>query len=38
VAERAADIIKGELLPSDANATAWIADDWETKQRNMQGG
>jgi len=38
IAERAADIIKGKVLPAITNAPVWIADDWQTKQRNVKGG
>jgi len=37
VAERAADIIKGSVLPVDSNAYTWIAEDWQNKQRNLAG-
>ncbi len=36
VAERAADIIKGKLLPADNMAKVWIADNWEQAQRNLE--
>ncbi len=36
IAERAADIIKGELLPEQADVQTWIAKDWENKQRNVE--
>lgn len=38
VAERAADIIKGTVLPAETNTPFWVADDWENKQRNVKGG
>lgn len=37
VAERAADIIKGNVLP-EVSAPVWIAEDWQNKQRNVKGG
>jgi choline dehydrogenase len=37
LAERAADIIKGELLVAENDAPVWIAEDWENRQRNMKG-
>ncbi len=37
VAERAADIIKGSVLPAEQNAKVWIAEDWDSKQRSMAG-
>ena len=37
VAERAADIIKGELLDADSSATYWQADGWQTEQRSKTG-
>jgi len=37
VAERAADIIKGELLPAEKGATYWRAKNWETEQRHVSG-
>jgi len=37
VAERAADIIKGNVLPAEQNAKTWIAEDWDTKQRSLAG-
>ena len=36
VAERAADIIKGKLLPADTQARVWIAADWQNKQRSVK--
>ena len=38
VAERAADIIKGKVLPEMSDAPVWIADDWLNRQRNVKGG
>lgn len=38
VAERAADIIKGNVLPDAADAKVWIADNWENSQRSVLGG
>jgi len=37
VAERAADIIKGSVLPAEHNARTWIAEDWDSKQRSLAG-
>jgi len=37
VAERAADIIKGNVLPADESAATWIAEDWQRKQRSVSG-
>ncbi len=37
VAERAADIIKGDVLPADTSAKVWIANDWENQQRSKTG-
>jgi len=34
VAERAADIIKGKLLPAENTVDVWIAADWQNKQRS----
>ena len=34
LAERAADMIKGDVLPVDANAKVWIAADWRNSQRS----
>ncbi len=38
VAERAADIIRGTLMPEDTSAPVWIPDNWESMQRNKSGG
>lgn len=38
VAERAADIIKGKVLPAMTNAPVWIANEWQSKQRSADGG
>lgn len=38
VAERAADIIKGNVLPAETDMPYWVADDWENKQRSVTGG
>lgn len=35
VAERAADIIKGTVLPAAENTSVWIADKWEQTQRSL---
>ena len=37
VAERAADLIRGQTLPSEA-VPVWIADDWRERQRSASGG
>jgi len=37
VAERAADIIRGQSLPSEEEPV-WVADDWQTTQRSIAGG
>ncbi len=37
VAERTADIIKGNVLPAEKNAKTWIAEDWQNKQRSLAG-
>lgn len=37
VAERAADIIKGNVLPAESDAAFWVADNWENQQRNVKG-
>jgi len=37
VAERAADIIKGSVLPAEQSARTWIAEDWDSKQRSLAG-
>jgi len=34
LAERAADIIKGNVLAAETDAKVWIADDWEHSQRS----
>ncbi len=38
VAERAADIIRNKLLPPATETPVWIAEDWQTHQRNSAGG
>lgn len=37
VAERAADLIRGQKLPAE-DAPVWVADGWETSQRSLSGG
>ncbi len=37
VAERAADIIKGEVLAPMHDTPVWIARDWQNQQRNVEG-
>jgi len=37
VAERAADIIKGSVLPADLQAKTWIAENWQSEQRSLAG-
>jgi len=37
VAERAADIIKDNVLPAEPNTKTWIAEDWENSQRSLAG-
>ena len=37
LAERAADIIKGEVQAAEADAPVWIAEDWQNQQRNVKG-
>ena len=34
VAERAADIIRHQLLPAEPDVPVWVADNWQTRQRN----
>ena len=37
VGERAADLIRGRTLPPES-VPVWIADDWRTRQRSVEGG
>ncbi len=37
VAERAADLIRGQQLPAE-DAPVWVADDWKSSQRSVSGG
>ena len=37
LAERASDIIKGNVLPAQTDIPVWVAEEWETKQRNSAG-
>ena len=37
VGERAADLIRGHVLPPEP-VPVWIADDWRTRQRSVDGG
>ncbi|MFK8082560.1 MAG: choline dehydrogenase [Granulosicoccus sp.] len=37
VGERAADLIRGQHLPAE-DVPVWIANDWETTQRSVEGG
>ena len=37
VAERAADIIKGDVLKADTEVAYWQADDWQNSQRSKSG-
>ena len=36
VAERAADLIKENLLPADEGVPVWIAKDWKEQQRTLE--
>ena len=36
LAERAADIIKGNVTPADEQAKVWIASDWQNSQRSIR--